>query len=779
MSNSSQSAVNGNRSVQKLASEYAESASTDKKIGLRFGNCKITLNSNSNEIIRELKEYYKSFLYSGNDIDIEITAIDTEPPELGISYTIKTPDPGKTKIKEEYADLPDGRVVRKRLTGMVFLFGNGLNLAVGPAYENVNQVINFINNRYIEWLLKKDGLLCHAAGVSLNGCGMAMAGFSGMGKSTLALHMMSSNLKFVSNDRLILKRHNGCLTMYGVAKHPRVNPGTLLNNNQLRGIIDPEEYDALRKMTEEELWKLEQKHDVLIEDVFGYDRLNLETELKAFVILNWQRDGSRTEMHSVDINERRDLLKALMKAPGLFYLPDNTEARTEFSEEDYVSILSGCPIYEISGGINFDMATHFCLDILKEHSTDEDRLPEVRSENYTKNITISKSVTLPDHLKLARFRKSPELGPKLLFFSGGTALNPLSRKMTEYTHNSIHLLTPFDSGGSSAKLRDAFDMLSIGDMRSRLMALADQTISGHPEIYKLFSFRFPKDSDNEDLKRWLNAMAEGGDSRVSIIPDPMRKIIRHHLQYFISAMPTDFDLRGASVGNLILAGGYLNHNRHLDPVLFMFSKLVEVKGTVRTVTGENLHLIAELENGEIIRGQRDLTGKEVEPIKSSVTDLYLTDDLASACPIEVPIRQKIRELIDKAELICYPMGSFYSSIVANLLPEGVSDAIAENLCPKVYIPSTGNDPELYGVSLAQSVLQLLYYIKRGCKTLVSTDRLLNFVIIDKENGRYPEPLELESINRLGVEIINANIVTEKSSPYIDEDKLIEVLLSLT
>ncbi|MBD3218521.1 MAG: GAK system CofD-like protein [candidate division Zixibacteria bacterium] len=425
------------------------------------------------------------------------------------------------------------------------------------------------------------------------------------------------------------------------------------------------------------------------------------------------------------------------------------------------------------------MATHFCLDILKEHSADEDRLPKAGSENYTKKITISKSVALPDQLKLARFKKSPELGPKLLFFSGGTALNPLSRKMTEYTHNSIHLLTPFDSGGSSAKLRDAFDMLSIGDMRSRLMALADQTISGHPEIYKLFSFRFPTDADNEDLKRWLNAMAEGGDSRVSIIPDPMRKIIRHHLQYFISAMPSNFDLRGASVGNLILAGGYLNNNRHLDPVLFMFSRLVEVKGTVRTITGENLHLVAELENGEIIRGQRNLTGKEVDPIKSAVTDLYLTDDLESACPIEVPIRQKIRELIAEAELICYPMGSFYSSIVANLLPEGVSDAVAENQCPKIYIPSTENDPELYGVSLAQSVLQLLYYIKRGCKTLVSTDRLLNFVIIDEENGRYPEPLELESINRLGVEIINANIVTEKSRPYIDEDKLIEVLLSLT
>ena len=66
---------------------------------------------------------------------------------------MKTPDPGKTKIKEEYVDLDDGRIVRKRLTGMLFVFGGGQNVAVGPCGANLNQVINFINNRYIEWLL--------------------------------------------------------------------------------------------------------------------------------------------------------------------------------------------------------------------------------------------------------------------------------------------------------------------------------------------------------------------------------------------------------------------------------------------------------------------------------------------------------------------------------------------------------------------------------------------------------------------------------------------------
>ena len=94
-------------------------------------------------------------------------------------------------------------------------------------------------------------------------------------------------------------------------------------------------------------------------------------------------------------------------------------------------------------------------------------------------VRVTHSIRLPDELRLARARRAPEVGPRILFFSGGTAMRGLSRKLKRYTHNSTHLITPFDSGGSSAKLRDAFDMLSIGDIRNRLVALADETVRGN------------------------------------------------------------------------------------------------------------------------------------------------------------------------------------------------------------------------------------------------------------------------------------------------------------
>ena len=356
----------------------------------------------------------------------------------------------------------------------------------------------------------------------------------------------------------------------------------------------------------------------------------------------------------------------------------------------------------------------------------------------TCRIRITRSVTLPDSMRLARLARCPELGPRLLFFSGGTALGPLSRTLIDYTHNSIHLITPFDSGGSSAELRRAFGMPAVGDLRNRLMALADHSVKGNPAVARLFAYRFPKDARNEDLRGRLKAMSQGDDDRVAAVPDPFRKLIRTHLRFFQKAMPDDFDLRGASIGNLVLAGGYLNNDRHLDPVIFLFAKLAEVRGLVRAMVNADLHLAARLADGRLLVGQHLLTGREVPPLTSRIDHVFLTENKKAPRPVRPDIRHKIRELIQEADLICYPMGSFYSSLVANLLPLGVVDSVAARDCPKVFIPNTGRDKEFPGATVAEMTAGLIHYLETGFSNDFDgdrrLDRLLDFVLLDSRAG---------------------------------------------
>jgi CofD-related protein of GAK system len=394
-------------------------------------------------------------------------------------------------------------------------------------------------------------------------------------------------------------------------------------------------------------------------------------------------------------------------------------------------------------------------------------------------IRVVRAVEIPDPLRLSRYRKIPELGPRILFFSGGSALNGLCKTLKNYTHNSIHLVTPFDSGGSSAELRQAFGMPSIGDLRSRLMALADETVLGHPEVYELFTYRFPKDKSNNELRSRLEAMAQGKSARVADITNPMRRLICNQLGYFLDSMPENFDLRGASIGNLILAGGYLNNHQHLDPIIFLFSKLVNVQGTVRAIVNDDLHLGAELADGSRVIGQHRLTGKEVAPLSSPIEKLFLSQNRDSYVPAATQLRKKNRKLIESAELICYPPGSFYSSLLANLMPAGVGRVIASNVCPKVYIPNLGSDPEQIGMSFEQMVRGLLNQLQADFSASCSNDKLLNFVLVDSKNGHYPSGLSAGFIKELGIELIDVKLISKQSAPYYDNDLLVSALLSLT
>ncbi len=340
-------------------------------------------------------------------------------------------------------------------------------------------------------------------------------------------------------------------------------------------------------------------------------------------------------------------------------------------------------------------------------------------------VLIRRRIPVPDPARIALCRRAPELGPRILFFSGGTALRETSQHLVEYTHNSIHLITPFDSGGSSAVLRRSFAMPAVGDLRNRLMALADRSLHGYPEIYELFAHRLSKTAPDHELRATLYALADGTHPLIRRIQNPMRRIIRRHLRAFSSRMGQGFDLRGASIGNLILAAGYLEDGRHMDPIVFLYARLIQARGEVRLIANADAHLRARLANGRTVVGQHRLTAKEVPPLESPIEHIDLVDPSGQA--IAVSIRQKIVHLITSADLICYPIGSFYTSVVANLLPQGVAEAIAAAGCPKIYIPNPVPDPETAGLSLSDQIRTLLRY---ACPPGTSPTEVLNFVVLD-------------------------------------------------
>ena len=215
----------------------------------------------------------------------------------------------------------------------------------------------------------------------------------------------------------------------------------------------------------------------------------------------------------------------------------------------------------------------------------------------------------------------PDEGSRILFFSGGTALAPVAAELSRHTRNAVHVITTFDSGGSSAELRRAFDMPAVGDIRARIMALADRSLEGNPETVELLGYRLPKDAGPEALHRELASLASGAHPLVAAIPEPMNEVVTQHLSAFRSLMPVDMELAGASIGNLILTSGYLSLDRQLEPVVRVFSGMVQARGVVMPVADSCAHLCVRLENGEVIVGQHRFTGKTATAITSPILDI--------------------------------------------------------------------------------------------------------------------------------------------------------------
>ncbi|PIQ98041.1 MAG: HprK-related kinase B [Nitrospinae bacterium CG11_big_fil_rev_8_21_14_0_20_56_8] len=336
---------------------FEASHPADHHLILTFDTFVCEIRSNSERVLDELRNYYRGFVSPEGIPFLKIIVLEGTPCDFdSIDFTPKQPDPGKNRIKEEYADFHFGRIVRKRLTGMYFVFGGGRHLAFGPALANYNQVINFINNRYIEWRVNQGYLLAHASGLEWKNQGVAFAGFSGMGKSTLALHLLSRGGKFVSNDRLLIKKNSSRIHMLGIPKLPRINPGTALNNPNLDKVIPALERSRFLGLSPEELWILEHKYDVFIDECFGPERFSLATHLDMVVILNWDRRSRKPRIQRVELSQRPDLLQAFMKSLGLFYECHEEESPPDFLESNYLDHLNGARIVEISGGVDFEWA---------------------------------------------------------------------------------------------------------------------------------------------------------------------------------------------------------------------------------------------------------------------------------------------------------------------------------------------------------------------------------------------------------------------------------------
>ncbi|MFT6917305.1 MAG: HprK-related kinase B [Motiliproteus sp.] len=337
---------------------------------LVFGPLAVNVHSNAAVILDRLRDYYKSYRQDSiAEHELDLFLIEQAEPGASLDWQEVPREVGKQGRKEGFVDAESGRWIKKFKTDMLMLQRQKDPVVVGPCLQNIAQIINFINNQFINSHLCSGYLLGHASGFSVQGQVTAIAAGSGGGKSTLMLRCLENpQRQFLTNDRILIqaidtganaKTHDKVKAV-GVAKLPRVNPGTLLHSERLNPILPADQQQLLRQLPQQDLWVLEQKYDIQIEDHYGPDRVQLQGELANLLMLDWSLDSNEpTRLERVDLNDEPHAIEGLRKRPGPFY----QDAEGAFGDLDacatveaYCAMLKGVRVFRLTGSIDFDKA---------------------------------------------------------------------------------------------------------------------------------------------------------------------------------------------------------------------------------------------------------------------------------------------------------------------------------------------------------------------------------------------------------------------------------------
>lgn len=335
----------------------------EETIRLHFADLSVIVHSNEAMLLAGIADYYRSYLKVEAHTTVSLNVYVIEQNAVGdeLDWLEVPRETGKQGRKEGFLDVGDGRWIKKFKTGMAFLQRLDHSVAVGPCASNLAQIINFINNQFLNHYLRQGFTLGHASAFCVNGNATAIAAGSGGGKSTLMLRCLENAARdFLTNDRILFKKTEQGTQTIGLAKLPRVNPGTLLHAERLRHILPEVRQHALLQMPQSELWSLEEKYDVQIEEEYGANRVRLAGSLSRLIMLDWSLDSTdNTQLEQVDLLVEPEVIEGLRKRPGPFF-QDKSGAFADLNAIDsiahYACELANVDVYRITGKVDFDRA---------------------------------------------------------------------------------------------------------------------------------------------------------------------------------------------------------------------------------------------------------------------------------------------------------------------------------------------------------------------------------------------------------------------------------------
>ncbi len=310
---------------------------------------------------------------------------------------------------------------------------------------------------------------------------------------------------------------------------------------------------------------------------------------------------------------------------------------------------------------------------------------------------------------------------RVVAIGGGTGLSTLLKGLKNYVLHAPYtgeakpassvvvideltaVVTVTDDGGSSGRLRREFGILPPGDIRNCIVALAEDD----GLMSRLFRYRFPEKSA----------------------------------------------LEGHSFGNLFLCA-LTEMTGDFAEAVRLSSEVLTTRGHIYPATKANCELEALMNDGTRVRGETNITASKLRIVKLEMI------------PGDVQPLPQVLDAIASADLITLGPGSLFTSLIPNVLVQGVPEAIANSPALKVYVCNLMSQAnESLGLTASEHIKAIYDHAGRG----IFDAALLNVKQISPElKAKYA----LEGASQIVVDATAVEALGVKPVPgdYLIEDR---------
>jgi len=307
---------------------------------------------------------------------------------------------------------------------------------------------------------------------------------------------------------------------------------------------------------------------------------------------------------------------------------------------------------------------------------------------------------------------------RVVAIGGGTGLSTLLRGFKrfvptpagELSPNALRcfichlaaIVTVTDDGGSSGRLREDFKMLPPGDIRNCMVALSED----EHLLSQLFQFRFDQG-----------------------------------------------DLEGHSFGNLFVAA-LTSITGDFAQAVQMSSQILATRGHIFPATNQNVTLSAFMDDGSTVHGETNITAST-----RRIVELFLQPSNAKPLP-------ETLEAIANADLVTLGPGSLYTSLITNLLVEGIPSALAHARGIRVFVCNLMTQAnESLGLTASQHIERIYDHTRApifDCALINTAPFSAETLARYAAEGATPIVPDIERVQALGVRCIAGNFASEDS-----------------